>query len=43
MKEIDFYLTTWFFAKKKYPESWDKNVLQAARDYIQYDEIWGDE
>ena len=31
------------FAKKKYPESWDKKVLQAARDFIQYDEIWGDE
>ena len=31
------------FAKKKYPESWDKKVLAAARDFIQYDEIWGDE
>ena len=31
------------FCKKKYPETWDKKVLAAARDYILYDEIWGDE
>ena len=30
------------FAKKKWEESWEKRVLEAARDYIQYDEIWGD-
>ena len=30
------------FAKKKWEESWAKKVLDAARNYIQYDEIWGD-
>jgi len=31
------------FAKKKYGDIWDKKVLQAARDYIVYDNEWGDE
>ena len=31
------------FAKKKYGDQWDKKVLEAARQYIQYDNIWGDE
>ena len=31
------------FAKKKYGDVWDKKVLQAARDYIVYDNEWGDE
>ena len=30
------------FAKKKYKDDWEKKVLQAARDYIKYDDIWGD-
>jgi len=31
------------FAKKKYPDDWDKKVLEAARNYIIYDTVWGDE
>ena len=32
------------FAKKKYGDIWDKKVLQGfARDYIVYDNEWGDE
>jgi len=31
------------FAKKKYKDSWEDAVLQAGRDYIQYDKVWGDE
>ena len=31
------------FAKKKYPDDWDKKVLEAARNYIVYDTVWGDE
>ena len=30
------------FAKKKFSENWEKKVLEAARNYILYDEIWGD-
>ena len=30
------------FAKKKFSENWEKKVLGAARNYILYDEIWGD-
>ena len=42
MKEIDFYITTWCLLKKKFSENWEKKVLEAARNYILYDEIWGD-
>ena len=31
------------FAKKKFKENWEKKVLEAARNYIVYDEVWGDE
>tara|TARA_E500000331_G_scaffold236656_1_gene226952 strand:- start:3712 stop:5340 length:1629 start_codon:yes stop_codon:yes gene_type:complete len=31
------------FAKKKFKETWEKKVLEAARNYIVYDEVWGDE
>lgn len=31
------------FAKKKYKDSWEDAVIQAGRDYIQYDKMWGDE
>ena len=30
------------FAKKKFKENWEKKVLEAARNYIVYDEVWGD-
>lgn len=30
------------FAKKKYPDTWDKKVLDAAREYLLYDNVWGD-
>jgi len=30
------------FAKKKYPDNWEKKVLEAARKYIEYDDVWGD-
>ena len=30
------------FAKKKFPDDWDKKVLEAARNYIVYDTVWGD-
>lgn len=29
------------FAKKKFKENWEKKVLEAARNYIVYDEVWG--
>ena len=31
------------FAKKKYKDEWEDTLLQAGRDYIQYDKVWGDE
>ena len=31
------------FAKKKYPDNWEDKVLEAARNYIVYDSVWGDE
>ena len=31
------------FAKKKYPDNWEEKLLQGARNYIVYDNIWGDE
>mgnify|MGYP003126954535 FL=1 len=31
------------FAKKKYPDNWEEKVLEAARNYIVYDSVWGDE
>ena len=31
------------FAKRKYPDQWEDKVLQKARDYIKYDNIWGDD
>ena len=30
------------FCKKKYPDLWEKKVLEGARKYILYDEEWGD-
>jgi hypothetical protein len=30
------------FCKKKYPDLWEKRVLEGARKYILYDEEWGD-
>ena len=30
------------FAKKKFAEVWEKKVLEAARKYIEYDDVWGD-
>ena len=30
------------FAKKKYQDSWEEKVLEGARQYIEYDKIWGD-
>ena len=30
------------FCKKKYPDLWEKKVLDGARKYILYDEEWGD-
>jgi len=30
------------FAKKKFKDSWEEKVLEAARTYITYDNIWGD-
>ena len=30
------------FAKKKYPDTWEKKILEAARNYIKYDNDWGD-
>ena len=31
------------FAKKKYPDNWEEKLLEGARNYIVYDNIWGDE
>ena len=31
------------FAKKKFKDEWGKKVLNAARDFIKYDEVWGDD
>ena len=31
------------FAKRKYPDQWEDKVLQKAREYIKYDNIWGDD
>ena len=31
------------FAKRKYPDEWEDRVLQKARDYIKYDNVWGDD
>jgi len=31
------------FAKKKFKDSWEDKVLEAARAYIVYDNTWGDE
>jgi len=31
------------FAKKKFKDEWETVVLEAGREYIQYDKIWGDE
>jgi hypothetical protein len=31
------------FAKKKYPDNWEQKLLEGARNYIVYDNIWGDE
>ena len=31
------------FAKKKYPDSWQKMVLQAGRKYFSFDEHWTDD
>ena len=31
------------FAKRKYPDQWEAKVLEKARDYIKYDNIWGDD
>ena len=30
------------FAKKKYPDNWQKMVLKAGRTYFEFDEIWTD-
>ena len=30
------------FAKKKYKDNWEKKVLEAGRNYILYDDDWGD-
>jgi hypothetical protein len=30
------------FAKKKYPDNWEDKILEAARNYIIYDTVWGD-
>jgi hypothetical protein len=30
------------FAKKKYPDEWETKILEAAREYIVYDKVWGD-
>ena len=30
------------FSKKKYKDVWEKKVLEAARDFIVYDDEWGD-
>ena len=30
------------FAKKKYPDNWEEQVLEGARKYIVYDKVWGD-
>jgi hypothetical protein len=31
------------FAKKKYPDSWETKVLDTAREFIKYDNEWGDD
>ena len=42
MKEIGFLFNYMVFAKKKYKDNWEKKVLEAGRNYILYDDDWGD-
>ena len=41
MREIDSYITIWCLLKRNLVRTGEK-VLDAARNYIKYDEIWGD-
>ena len=43
MVEIDFYIINMVFAKKKYPDEWQKKVKLAARTYFEYDDQWQDD
>ena len=30
------------FAKKKFKDNWEDKVKEAARNYVLYDNVWGD-
>ena len=31
------------FAKRKYKDEWKDKIVEKARDYIKYDNVWGDD
>ena len=31
------------FAKKKYPDNWQEKLLEAARNYFEFDDNWTDD
>ena len=43
MVEIDFYITTWCLLRKKYADDWGKKVLQAGRNYFEFNQNWTDD